>query len=89
MTFRISETAEAELDEIYEHIARDKPEAAADVINKILEAIEQLPRYANSGRPGRRQGTRELVRPPFIIVYRIDDQVINVLSIFHGSRKYN
>jgi len=89
VTFRLSETAEAELEEIYEYIAADKPSAAGDVIDSILDAIEQLTRYANSGRPGRRKGTRELIRPPFVIVYRIDDQVIDVLSICQGSRKYN
>lgn len=89
MTFRLSETAEAELDEIFEYIAKDKPGAAGKVINSILDAIDQLTHYAGSGRTGRREGTRELVRPPFVIVYRIEREVIDVLSIFHGGRKYD
>lgn len=88
MTFRLSALAEAEFEDIYEYIAQDKPDAAAIAIESILDAIEQLIRHGWSGRAGRRDGTRELIRPPFVIVYRIAGDVIDVLSVFHGSRKY-
>jgi plasmid stabilization system protein ParE len=40
------------------------------------------------GRVGLVEGTRELIEPPYIIVYKIDeegDEVI-VLSIIHGAK---
>ncbi len=40
------------------------------------------------GRPGRVEGTRELVEPPYIIVYGVDEPAdeISVLAIVHGAR---
>ena len=87
MTFRLSATAERHLDEIYEYIRSDRPEAAPGVIERILEGIEQLTRFPKSGRAGR-TGTRELVLPPYVVVYSMVDGVVDILSIFHGKRKY-
>lgn len=41
------------------------------------------------GRPGLVEGTRELLEPPYIIVYQIDTATneIVVLNIVHGARK--
>ncbi len=40
------------------------------------------------GRPGLVERTRELVEPPYIVVYRIDEQrdEVVVLAIFHGAQ---
>ena len=40
------------------------------------------------GRPGLVEGTRELVEPPYIIVYMVDEPAdeIVVLAIVHGAR---
>ena len=40
------------------------------------------------GRLGREEGTCELVlsRLPYIVAYRIKEQAIEVLHIFHGAR---
>ena len=40
------------------------------------------------GRPGRDQGTRELVEYPYVIIYEVDekaDEVI-ILAVLHGAR---
>ena len=41
------------------------------------------------GRPGLVEGTRELVEPPYIVVYAVqqDRDEIVVLAIFHGAQK--
>jgi plasmid stabilization system protein ParE len=43
---------------------------------------------ANMGRTGLIEGTRELVEYPYIIVYRVDEELdeIVVLSVVHGAR---
>jgi toxin ParE1/3/4 len=73
-----------------EFIARDKPQAAARTVRAIHEAIHLLQRHPGLGRPGRVAGTRELVVPdtPYIIPYRIRDNEINILRVFHGARKW-
>lgn len=87
MNFRISETAEAHLDEIWERIAKDNPTAAREIIEKILDGIQQLTRYPRSGRTGLVKDTRELVVGPYVITYRIVDDVIDIASVIHGRRK--
>ena len=40
------------------------------------------------GRPDLVEGTRELIEPPYIIVYMVDEPAgeISVLAIVHGAR---
>lgn len=42
------------------------------------------------GRPGRVPGTRELVIPrtTFIVPYRLVGNTIQILRIFHGTRRW-
>ena len=53
---------------IFIWIAEDNPQAAADVDDRIEAAAQRLKDFPNSGRPGRIEGTRELViaRNPYI-----------------------
>ncbi len=88
MTFRLSRRAFRDLEEIFDYIAEGKPDAAAHTVEKILQAIQQLERYPQIGRFGRRAGTRELAHPPFVIVYRMRDSLISVDAILHGRRAY-
>ena len=41
------------------------------------------------GRPGLVEGTRELLEGPYIIVYRVDEELGDVIvgSVVHGARK--
>jgi addiction module RelE/StbE family toxin len=76
---------------IYEYISIDTESAALMVTATIMElAQSQLPFFPRSGRVGRIAGTRELVvsKTPYIVVYEIIDEQINVLSILHTSQKW-
>ena len=83
-------SAEADLDDIAAWIAQDSPAAATRMVGSIRDRINLLEtdELAHMGRPGLVQGTRELVEYPYIIVYRVDDDVgeVVVLSIVHGAR---
>jgi toxin ParE1/3/4 len=86
---RFSTRAFNHLEHIHAYIARDNWDAAAETVEKILRAIDKLAEYPQIGRPGTRAGTRELVHPPFLIVYRIvDDALLSVEAVLHGSRRY-
>ncbi len=41
------------------------------------------------GRIGREEGTRELViaRLPYIVIYRIKGEAVEILHIYHGARQ--
>jgi toxin ParE1/3/4 len=86
MTLRISELAAIDLEDIYDYIARDNPEAALETLTDLYQLLERLVGFPRLGHPGK-LGTRELVKPPFIVVYRIVGDVISLEAVFHGSRR--
>jgi addiction module RelE/StbE family toxin len=90
MRTRFSERAIRSLTSIWNHIAIDSPEAASRVVGTIVEAALRLEQFPLSGRAGRIQGTRELAVPglPYIVPYRIVDDVVLIPSVIHTSRKW-
>ena len=89
MRLRWVRESAADLARIRAHIARDSEHAAERVRLQIVAAVTQLERLPSLGRPGRRAGTRQLVVAglPYIIVYRIAGEVLEVLAIFHGAQE--
>ncbi len=73
-----------------DYIAKDNPLAAVAQGDHIDDQIDQLLQHPKMGRPGRTQGTRELVisRTPFIVVYRIKGKRIELLRLLHGAQKW-
>ena len=83
--------AAEDLDAIFAWIARDNPRAAADMVERIEDRIRRLGQrgFAEIGRPGQVEGTRELVTAPYIIVYELRRSRGEILirAIFHGAQK--
>ncbi|MER0239356.1 type II toxin-antitoxin system RelE/ParE family toxin [Fulvimarina sp. MAC8] len=91
MHVRLSSVAEADLDTIFEFIARDDEVSARRTIDSLLASIYYLERFPLLGRPGRVEGTRELKVPriPYLIVYSIPDPLqLDVQTIIHTKRQY-
>lgn len=82
--------AEQDLKEIVSYIASDSPSAAYDMHKKIGDHVDDLARFPKIGRPGRVEGTRELVIPhtPFIVAYRLSEQAVVILRVLHGARRW-
>ena len=78
-----------DLDDEAAFIATDSPAAAQIVVQRILDSVAMLSEQPGLGRPGRVPGTRELVVPKtrLIVPYRVHDQTIEVLRVFHTSRR--
>jgi toxin ParE1/3/4 len=78
------------LDEEADYIARDDPDAAARMVQRIATAVEQLTIHPSSGRIGRVPGTRELVvtGTPYIVPYRVRGDAVEILRVFHAARKW-
>jgi addiction module RelE/StbE family toxin len=83
---RISPTAFQHLNDIFDYIARENISAAAATITGFLDAVGQIEQFPRSGREGRRAGTREFVVEPYVIVYRILEDVIAIDAVLHGRR---
>jgi addiction module RelE/StbE family toxin len=76
--------------EAIEYIAQDNPEAAREIARRIWAATQNLKNNPEIGRPGRVLNTRELVvsDTPFIIPYRVENKIIQILRVLHGARKW-
>lgn len=87
---RVRWTTEAadQLEAFVNRTREDNADAAHDLANAILDRVAQLETFPGIGRPGERQGTRELVVPPYVIVYRIKENVAEVLHIWHGAQDW-
>jgi plasmid stabilization system protein ParE len=77
------------LDDEASFIAQDDPQAAQLVVQRILDSIAMLPEQPGIGRPGRVPGTRELIvlKTRYIVPYRVQGQTIEILRVFHTSRR--
>jgi toxin ParE1/3/4 len=84
------EKAAIDLEQAYEFILFDNPQAAKNEINKILETVERLSANPGMGKAGRVPKTRELVvaGTPYIVIYRAKGSRLEILRIFHGARQW-
>jgi addiction module RelE/StbE family toxin len=75
---------------IFETIEADNPRAAVDMDDRIQTRVEGLARFPEMGRPGRIEGTRELViaRTPYIAAYRIVGDTVRILRVLHGAQMW-
>ena len=78
----------ADRDAIFDCIEADSPRAAISIDERIEAAVERLVDFPESGRPGRVEGTREIVmtNAPYILPYRILDDWVCTLRVRHGAR---
>ena len=88
MQIIFSTRANTDLVSIAEHIALDNLCAAIELTDAILDKLKnQLLAHPNSGRPGRVEGTRELVvHRSYVVAYRVSLRNIEILTIRHASR---
>jgi toxin ParE1/3/4 len=82
--------AAARLSLINDTIAEANPRAASRVTARIVDRVRDLAQIPFQGRPGKMAGTRELVivRTPYIVVYRIGRQQVDVITIIHGAQQW-
>jgi toxin ParE1/3/4 len=85
---RLTLQAEADLDELWAHIAANNPDAADRMVDAILEGSRVHVRFPGMGlsREDLRPGPRCFVVSPYIVFYRPIDDTIEVLRIVHGAR---
>jgi len=84
-----SSCSESDLAAIVAHIANDNLNAALELDCHITNAAERLVDFPKMGKPGRIEGTRELiVHEHYILVYEIVDDALQILSVLHTSRQW-
>ncbi len=77
-----------DLERITDYLFEQNPAIAASVVRRIYSAPDILRQFPQSGRPGRKDGTRELVLSslPYIIVYEVTGQTVRLLRVLHGAQ---
>ena len=89
LSVRWASEAAGDLADIISYIEERNPVAAAELLNDILQTVERLPEMPFLFRPGRVPGTREVViRPNYLVVYKVGASAIEVLRVLHARRQY-
>ncbi|MBK5204287.1 MAG: type II toxin-antitoxin system RelE/ParE family toxin [Polaromonas sp.] len=74
---------------IREYIAADNPSAALDLDELLSEKAARLLDHPGLGRPGRLEGTRELVaHRNYILIYDVAGDLVRVLRVLHAARQW-
>jgi toxin ParE1/3/4 len=86
-----SKVALADLRDLVHYIAHDNREVArrfGDLIVSKVESLGTFPRIGRMVPEYRIDQLREIIVPPYRIVYEINDEtmVLSVLRIWHGAR---
>lgn len=79
-----------DFDEAQGYIARESPLAAQAVAERVWQAGRQLAETPYVGHPGLEPGTRHwsVQRTPYLIVYRVKVEAVEVLRLWHGRRDW-
>ena len=90
MRVRWTTNAATDLTPIVERIREDNPLAAQRAARTIYKGIEALRQFPYRGRIGLAPDTRELVFAPlpYIAVYEVIEDHVQVLRIRHGSQDW-
>ncbi len=84
--------ANADLVEIIQYIRTDNPLAAADNLIKIKNKVSDLTLFPQKGRIApelKQQGIlqyRELIIPPWRVIYRVSERHVYVVSVIDARR---
>ncbi len=88
---RINWTNQAlgDLQAIGDFIGRDAPTFSQIFVDKVFETVERLENFPRSGRivPEINQDKiREIILGSYRVVYLLDEDEVNILTVFHASR---
>jgi toxin ParE1/3/4 len=87
--YRLSPLARSDLDQIWEHIARDNPSAARAMIARIIAAMEKLVEFPglDPERDDLAPGLRSFPVRRYPILYRPRGGAVEIARVVHGARK--
>jgi toxin ParE1/3/4 len=85
--------AYADLDEIFDYIMADSPQAAAETLDNIMNSLRQLEDFPQSGVPLTERSMRKfnfkmVIINPYIAFYRFIDGNVLIYRILHCARNY-
>ena len=91
MTYRIAWRANADLEAIWDYIAKDNPAAADHLELRIHITIEMLSQFPRMGRPRKDVSDKRYLFfsvGAYVIAYRMDGMQLIVVRVLHGARDF-
>ena len=90
---RVLQRALRDLEEIRSYVERDRPEAAGQLVGRLLDRMESLGRHPNAGVRPRDDRLRKLdylflVEDSYLVFYKVDRRVVRIYRVLHGKRRY-
>jgi addiction module RelE/StbE family toxin len=91
MRIRWTLPAADDLESIKNYLQERYPQFAHHTVHIIYQRIRSLKAAPYRGRPGHRSGTRELpLAPlPYVVVYSVKPDVVEILHIHHGAQDWH
>ena len=88
---QVRQTAQARRDllKIWFDIAPENPVAAERVYDRLEARVRILEQFPEAGpaRPDIADTARALVEPPYLILYRILPEAVQIVRVLHGARR--
>ena len=79
----------ADRDDIMVYIAQDNPTAAIDLDLEFEAKAENARLRPKLYKAGRVKGTREIVvRPNYVMIYKVTGDVVEVLRVLHAAQQW-
>lgn len=88
MRIRWTPAAAADLQHINDYLREHHPRYRQPTMRKLYESVNALKQFPQRGRLGREDRTRELLFSPlpYIAVYRITAEKIEIVRIYHSAQ---
>jgi len=90
LTVTFAESAVGDLEDVCDwYTGQGVSDVGARLVAGVIERVEQISAFPESGRVVPEFETpwlRELIYPPFRIVYRVDDDRLRVVRVWHSER---
>ena len=90
MVVRWTPSAADDLQNIANYLFEKTPNHAARIVRELYSVPVSRAQFPNSGRLGKKAGTREWVMPslPYVIVYQVRAGVLHIVRVLHGSQDW-
>jgi addiction module RelE/StbE family toxin len=89
MKVRWTHTAVRHLSAIHDYIAQDSPIYARRMVDRLTRRSQQIVTFPYSGRKVpeyEADDIREIIEASYRLIYRIQDNHIDILAVIHGAQ---
>ena len=88
------QVAFSDLDEIFDYVLAQSPQAAGSVLHDIVQSLSRLRDHPHSGASLRERSLnkfhfRMVIVSPYIAFYRVIGNQVLVYRVLHGARNYS